>query len=106
MGNCYCFCCVYDIKSFIVISQKFHNERAIYLAEHLCRDAHDFTGFNASDATSNMAIMIYIREYFARVKIFLDIITQKKPVSYELDNTNDSITLSAGEISDSELQLI
>ena len=82
---------VYNIKSFIVISQKFHNERAIYLAEHLHLETYNITGFNAADATSNMAIMTYIREYFARVKVFLDIITHKKPVSCEYAETNKSI---------------
>ena len=84
---------VYNIKSFIVISQKFHNERAIYLAEHLHLETYNITGFNAADATSNMAIMTYIREYFARVKVFLDIITHKKPVSCEYAETNKSILL-------------
>ena len=65
---------VFNVHSFIVISQKFHNERAIYLAEHLNLDVNDLAGFNAKDATSNMAIMTYIREYFARVKVFFDII--------------------------------
>jgi len=82
---------LYNIKSFIVISQKFHNERALYLAEHLNLETHNITGFNAADATSNMAIITYIREYFARVKVFLDIITQKKPVSCEYAESNMSI---------------
>ena len=34
---------VYNIKSFIVISQKFHNERAIYLAEHLHLETYNIT---------------------------------------------------------------
>ena len=40
---------VYDQHSFIVISQKFHNERAIYLAEHLGLDVENLSGFNATD---------------------------------------------------------
>ena len=65
---------IHNIHSFIVISQKFHNERAIYLAEHLNLDNNDISGFNAADATSSTAIMTYIREYFARVKMFIDIL--------------------------------
>ncbi len=68
---------IYDAHSYVVISQKFHCERAIYLAEHLGLDVHNLIGFNAADATSNMAIMTYIREYFARVKVFVDIFTGK-----------------------------
>ena len=72
---------VYGLHSYIVISQKFHNERALYLAEHLRLDVHDLSGFNAKDATSNMAIMTYLREYLARVKVFIDITTNKHPRS-------------------------
>lgn len=72
---------VYDKHSYIVISQKFHNERALYLAEHLGLGVENLSGFNAADANSNMAIMTYIREYFARVKVFVDIVTGKKPDS-------------------------
>lgn len=82
---------VYNVKSFIVISQKFHNERAIYLAEHLPFDTNNIIGFNAADATSNMAIMTYIREYFARIKVFIDIITEKEPMSCEIDKANRTI---------------
>ena len=64
----------YNIHSFIVISQKFHNERAIYLAGHLGLETYNITGYNAADATSSTAFMTYIREYFARVKMFIDIL--------------------------------
>ena len=70
---------VYDVHSFVVISQKFHNERAIYLAEHLGLETHDITAFNVADATSNLAFMTYVREYFARVKVFINILTGKRP---------------------------
>lgn len=74
---------VFGKTNYIVISQKFHNERAIYLAEHLGLNVTELSGFNAADATSNMAIMTYVREYFARVKVFLDIITGKQPKSLD-----------------------
>lgn len=74
---------VYDLHNYIVISQKFHNERALYLAEHLGLDVHNLKGFNAADATSTMAIITYLREYLARVKIFIDIITGKQPRSMD-----------------------
>ena len=82
---------VYDKHNYIVISQKFHNERALYLAEHLGLDVESLSGFNAADATSNMAIMTYIREYFARVKVFVDIVTCKKPVSMEITDYSDNL---------------
>ena len=79
---------VYDIHSFVVISQRFHNERAIYLTEHLGPDVHDIYGYNAADATSSLSILTYIREYFARVKVFLDLLTDKEPSTYEKDKSD------------------
>ena len=79
---------VYDIHSFVVISQRFHNERAIYLTEHLGLDVHDIYGYNAADATSSLSILTYIREYFARVKVFLDLLTDKEPSTYEKDKSD------------------
>ena len=39
--------------------------------------------FNATDPNSKMALMTYVREYFARVKVFVDIIFKKEPMTYE-----------------------
>ena len=36
---------VYGLKSFTIISQKFHNERAIYLAEHLGLDVKNIQAY-------------------------------------------------------------
>lgn len=74
---------IYDVHSFVVISQKFHNERAIYLAEHLGLETHDITGFNAADSKSSTAIITFVREWFARDKVFYDLITHKEPISKE-----------------------
>lgn len=74
---------VYNIHSLVVISQRFHNERAIYLTEHLGLKVHDIQGYNAADPTSKMALITYVREYFARVKVFVDILTGKEPATYE-----------------------
>lgn len=74
---------VYGIHSFVVISQQFHNERTVYLAEHLGLDIERVVGYNAADATSGTSFLTYIREYFARVKVFIDLLTGKEPASYE-----------------------
>ena len=66
---------VYGLKSFTVISQKFHNERAIYQAEHLGLDVENIQAYNAKDPKSRRAYLTTIREYFARVKMFMDLIT-------------------------------
>ena len=46
-------------------------------------EVHDIQGYNAADPTSKMALMTYVREYFARVKVFVDILTGKEPATYE-----------------------
>lgn len=64
---------LFGVKSFTVISQKFHNERAIYLAEHLNLDIEKVQAFNAKSPTSKLSLLTYLREYLARVKMFMDI---------------------------------
>ena len=66
---------VYGLKSFTIISQKFHNERAIYQAEHLGLDVENIQAYNAKDPKSRRAYLTTIREYFARVKMFIDLMT-------------------------------
>ena len=63
----------FGLKSFTIISQKFHNERAIYQAEHLGLDVENIQAYNAKDPKSRRAYLTTIREYFARVKMFLDL---------------------------------
>jgi SanA protein len=64
---------VFGLKSFTIISQKFHNERAIYLAEHLGLDLENIQAYNAKMPKSRRAYLTTIREYFARVKMFWDL---------------------------------
>ena len=64
----------FGLSNFTVISQRFQNERAIYLAGHNDIDA---IGFNAKDAPNQKgksAIKVRIREGFAKVKVFMDLI--------------------------------
>ena len=58
---------VYDLKSFTIISQQFHNERAIYQAQHLGFEVKRLQAYNAKDPKSMRAFLTTIREYFARV---------------------------------------
>lgn len=67
---------IFGQESITIISQKFHNQRAIYLAE---KNGIDAIGFNARDLSSREGIKTKIREYFARTKVFLDIIFSVKP---------------------------
>lgn len=61
---------VFGVTSITFISQKFHNERAIYLAR-----AHgvDACGFNAADVPSQSGIKTRLREVGARVLMWLDV---------------------------------
>ena len=64
----------FGLSNFTVISQRFQNERAIYLAGHNDIDA---IGFNAKDAPNQKgksAVKVRIREVFAKVKVFMDLI--------------------------------
>ena len=68
---------IYGFSEFTVISQKFHNERAVFLAGHNDMDA---IGFNAKDAPNQKgksAQKIRVRELFAKVKVFWDVMQSK-----------------------------
>lgn len=67
---------VYGLKSFTIISQKYHNERAIYIAGHLSLDVENIRAYNADNPNSKRALITYVREPFARVKKFFDLTNQ------------------------------
>lgn len=67
---------IFGQQKFTVISQQFHNERAIYIARHHGIDA---IGYNAKDVSKKIGIKVIIREYFARIKVFLDFLVGKEP---------------------------
>ena len=77
---------VYGLKSFTIISQKFHNERAIYQAEHLGLDVENIQAYNAKDPKSRRAYLTTIREYFARVKMFLDLMAWGQENDIKMDD--------------------
>ena len=64
----------FGLKSFTIISQQFHNERAIYQAEHLGLDIEGIQAYNADMPKTRRAFLTTIREYLARVKMFIDLI--------------------------------
>lgn len=65
---------VYGLSDYVVISQRFHNERAIYQADHIRGlKAGRVIGFNAADPDGLLAARIYVREWFARVKLMLEV---------------------------------
>nr|WP_299032884.1 ElyC/SanA/YdcF family protein [uncultured Tenacibaculum sp.] len=67
---------IFGQTSVTIISQQFHNERALYLANHFEIDA---IAFNAKGVSGKKAIKVQLREYLARVKVFVDIFFNIKP---------------------------
>jgi len=68
---------IFEQQSFTVISQKFHNERAVFIARHFKIEA---IGFNARGVAPPASFSTRTREIFARVKAFLDLyLTGKQP---------------------------
>ena len=61
---------IFGQTRYTVISQRFHNERAIFIAQHVGKDV---VGFNARDVSQRAGFKTMLRERFARVKVFLDI---------------------------------
>jgi SanA protein len=67
---------IFGQNSFIVISQKFHNERAVYLARKFGINAF---GYNAKEVQAYKGFKTKLREFFARDKMFLDLLFAVKP---------------------------
>lgn len=57
-------------KSFTVVSQRFHAERAVYIGKHF---GLDVTAFCAKDPVGLSHYGAYLREYGARFKAMLDL---------------------------------
>ncbi|WP_312208371.1 ElyC/SanA/YdcF family protein [Empedobacter sp.] len=60
---------IFGQKEFIVVSQEFHNQRAVYIARQNGINAY---GYNAKDVNKHAGLKTNIREYFARTKVFID----------------------------------
>ncbi len=61
---------IFGVEKVILISQKFHNERAAYLAESV---GLEVVGLNAQSVTGPAARKTDSREKLARVKMWLDV---------------------------------
>ena len=67
---------IFGQDSITVISQSFHNKRAIYIADTKGINA---IGYNADEVISVRDKIIKFREKLARTKMVLDLITDKEP---------------------------
>jgi SanA protein len=67
---------IFGQSSFTIISQKFQNKRAIYISRHFGLNA---IGYNATDVKLYNGFKTRLREKFARVKVFIDLLIHKEP---------------------------
>lgn len=67
---------IFGFKDFIIVSQKFHNQRAVFIAQ---KNGLNVIGYNANDVNINYGFKTNLREYFAKVKVFIDVIIDKQP---------------------------
>jgi SanA protein len=61
---------IFGQSSVTVISQRFHNERAVYIGRTY---GISVIGFNADNAKSASSQLVRLREVFARFKAFIDV---------------------------------
>lgn len=61
---------VFGQQQFIIISQRFHNERAVYIARG---NGIDAIAYNADPVTGYAGFRAIFREIFARVKAIFDV---------------------------------
>ena len=61
---------VFGLRRLIVVSQRFHNQRALFIAKRYGIDA---TGFCASDVGFKDSPRTYVREALARMRVVLDL---------------------------------
>ena len=67
---------IFSQEKITVISQEFHNERAVFIA--LSKDI-DAVGYNAKDVSYKTGFKTNVREIFARVKMMFDLAVGVQP---------------------------
>lgn len=90
---------IFGQNKYIVVSQEFHNERAIYIARKHDIEAY---GYNAKDLNRiNLGYKTKVREIFARVKVFIDLLLGKEPYflgeKEEISLAQDSINFDMNQ---------
>ena len=67
---------IFGQNQLIIVSQKFHNERAVFLAKQNGMQAF---GYNAPDVNKYAGLKTNLREYLAKAKAYLDLILGVEP---------------------------
>ena len=61
---------VYGQDSIVIISQRFHNQRGVFVADN---NGIDAVAYNAESVPFSDAFGVYIREFLARAKAVMDV---------------------------------
>jgi SanA protein len=67
---------IFSQDSVVIISQKFHNERALYIAQ---QEGISAIAYSATDVSQSMGFKTQLREKLARVKMFGDYVFNTSP---------------------------
>jgi SanA protein len=67
---------IFGQTKLIIISQKFHNERAVFLARKNGIEAY---GYNANDVNKYAGLKTNLREYLAKAKVYWDLLFGVEP---------------------------
>jgi SanA protein len=67
---------VFGQDTVVVVSQEFHNQRAVFIAQKIGMVAY---GYNAEDVNAATGLKTNAREFFARLKVFWDVYTGAEP---------------------------
>lgn len=67
---------IFGQQKLIIVSQKFHNERAVFLARKNNIEAY---GYNAENVNKYAGLKTNLREYFAKAKVYWDLLFGVEP---------------------------
>jgi SanA protein len=67
---------IFGQHKLVIISQKFHNERAVFLAR---KNKMEAFGYNANDVNKYAGLKTNLREYLAKTKVYWDLIFGVQP---------------------------
>ncbi|UWX60169.1 YdcF family protein [Chryseobacterium oranimense] len=67
---------IFGQNKLVIISQKFHNERAVFLAK---KNGIEAFGYNANDVNKYAGLKTNLREYLAKTKVYWDLIFRVQP---------------------------
>ncbi|WP_126652653.1 SanA/YdcF family protein [Chryseobacterium aureum] len=67
---------IFSQTKLVIISQKFHNERAVFLAR---KNGMEAFGYNAADVNKYAGLKTNLREYLAKAKAYWDLLFGAEP---------------------------